>query len=125
MTLLDLLTSDGIITKKVSTTHGDEYAGPCLGCGGTDRFRVWPNHKGGRYWCRGCGKHGDAIQYLRDFRKLSYRDACQFLGAEPKERFSSDRQLRAHSPPNFTPKESAPAPDIRWQEKAQAFLGVN
>ena len=29
--------------KKVATTGGGEFAGPCPFCGGTDRFRVQPN----------------------------------------------------------------------------------
>ncbi|WP_342452329.1 primase-helicase zinc-binding domain-containing protein [Desulfovibrio desulfuricans] len=41
-----------------------EFAGPCPECGGEDRFIVWPDKpNGGGYWCRGCGRQGDAIQY--------------------------------------------------------------
>lgn len=84
MTLLDLLNQDGASLKRVSGTNGGEYAGPCPTCGGTDRFRVWPEQDGGgRYWCRGCSKQGDAIQYLRDFRGLSYLDTCHFLERKP------------------------------------------
>lgn len=122
MTLLDLLNDDGIDTKKVSTTNGGEYAGPCPACGGTDRFRVWPQN--GRYWCRGCGKSGDAIQYLRDFRSLSYHDACLFLGRVPNYRFSPARLHRVHSPPSYTPKISAATPDDQWKLKAKVFLGT-
>ncbi|HOU49846.1 MAG TPA: primase-helicase zinc-binding domain-containing protein [Smithella sp.] len=82
MNILDLLHTDGHMMKKVATTHGGEYCGPCPFCGGTDRFRVWP--ESGRYWCRSCGKAGDEIQYLRDRRGLSYVDACRYLGNEPK-----------------------------------------
>ena len=41
----DLLTLIGCDTalKKVASTKGGEYAGPCPFCGGRDRFRVWPN----------------------------------------------------------------------------------
>lgn len=43
---------------------GDEYAGPCLVCGGSDRFVVWVGPPG-RYWCRGCGLRGDIISAYR------------------------------------------------------------
>lgn len=41
-----------------------EWAGPCILCGGKDRFRVWsgPN---GQAWCRQCGWGGDAIVIVR------------------------------------------------------------
>jgi len=71
--LLDLISADGGALKKQATTGGGEYAGACPWCGGADRFRVWPGT--GRYWCRGCGKAGDAIQYLRDRRGLSFIEA--------------------------------------------------
>jgi hypothetical protein len=58
--LLDLLPG----LKRVSSSGGGEYAGPCPFCGGTDRFRCWPVK--GRAWCRQCGWKGDAIQLLRD-----------------------------------------------------------
>lgn len=58
-----------------------EFAGPCPECGGEDRFIVWPDKpNGGEYWCRGCGRQGDAIQYLRDFCGMDYAEACSLLG---------------------------------------------
>jgi len=32
--------------KRVATTGGGEYAGPCPMCGGRDRFRKWPLYRG-------------------------------------------------------------------------------
>jgi len=125
MDLLELLEADGFRLKLVSRTKNGEYAGPCPWCGGTDRFRVWPGSKGGRYWCRQCEKKGDGIQYLRDFRGLSYREACLVLGEAPKHKPTSAWQRRAHTPPKFTPKESAPAPDVRWRKEAKQFLGLD
>jgi phage/plasmid primase-like uncharacterized protein len=67
--------------KHVASTNGGEYAGPCPWCGGTDRFRVWPNEgETGRYWCRQCQRSGDGIQFLRDVHGITYRDACRMLG---------------------------------------------
>jgi len=85
MNILDLLVEDRIKVVKVASTSGGEYASACPDCGGEDRFRCWPSQGDtGRYWCRGCGKSGDAIQYLRDFRGLGFVDACQYLSIEPR-----------------------------------------
>jgi len=84
-----------ISLRKVSTTTGGEYCGPCPDCGGEDRFRVWPET--GRYWCRGCGRKGDSIQFLRDFHGLSFRDACRVVGREILPRSSpAYRKKRRH-----------------------------
>lgn len=92
--LLTLLESDTPL-RRVSSTNGGEYAGPCPFCGGYDRFRVWPGK--GRYWCRGCGRSGDAIQYLRDFYGLSFTEARRALGMDIKYLTSEEiRQKRAH-----------------------------
>lgn len=77
MDLLSLVEQD-VTMRRASSTNGGEYAGPCPGCGGHDRFRVWPEQ--GRYWCRRCEKQGDLIQYLRDFRGLSFQDAARTVG---------------------------------------------
>ena len=61
MNILDLYGASGAgELRKASTTKGGEWHGPCPGCGGDDRFHVWPEQKdGGTYWCRGCNKAGD------------------------------------------------------------------
>ncbi len=114
MTILGLLQQDGNQLKKVSNTHGGEYAGPCPFCGGDDRFRVWPEQD--RFWCRQCGKAGDSIQYLRDTKGMTYMQACDALRAEPRVK-PSTRQERAV----WTPRETI-TPQKTWQEKASAFL---
>jgi hypothetical protein len=84
MTIIKLIQADGILTKRVVSPPGDEHAGPCPWCGGKDRFRCWPSQGDhGKYWCRQCGRSGDAIQYLKDYRRMSYREACEYLGREP------------------------------------------
>ena len=103
--------------KRAAGTHGGEYAGPCPWCGGKDRFRVWPEQKGGRYWCRGCGKSGDTIQYLRDFKGLSFSDACHYLGRELGPRVSGLRPASVA----WEPRETT-APSAAWQERARSFL---
>ena len=116
MNLLERLQSDGLSLKRESGTHGGEYAGECPFCGGRDRFRVWPlEGDGGRYWCRGCGKSGDAIQYLRDKKGMNFKDACGVVGRE----IVSGNRL-----PSLTiwiPKQTI-APSDLWQTKAGLFL---
>ena len=86
----DLLQSKGITPVQVSTTNGGEYHSACPGCGGVTRFCTWPDQDDGRgmYWCRQeCvkGNHRrDTIQFLIDFEKMSFRDACIKLGRTDK-----------------------------------------
>ena len=117
MKILELIEADGGTLRKAATTGGGEYSGACPWCGGQDRFRVWPGQDGGRFWCRQCNKSGDAIQYLRDKRGLSFKAACEYLGREPGPRSSGPRPAR----PAWTPRE-ATAPPAEWQERARVFL---
>jgi DNA primase len=73
--LLALIPSE---LKRVASTGGGEYAGPCPFCGGRDRFRVQPHHEGGgRWFCRRCS--GDHWHDVIDF--LQRRDGLDFVGA--------------------------------------------
>lgn len=113
--IFDLISADGGTLKKQATTGGGEYAGACPWCGGNDRFRVWPGT--GRFWCRGCGKAGDSIQYLRERRGLSFPEACRLLGRELGLRPTGPRP----TPAAWEPRE-ATAPAAKWQLLANAFL---
>lgn len=86
MNILDLLSGHGLTPKQVACTHGGEYASACPECGGNDRFRCWPDqgNQGGTWYCRGCDKGGDCIQFLREFDHMTYHDACRQLGIEVK-----------------------------------------
>lgn len=122
MNTLYITISCGQAPKKVSTAKGGEYASPCPMCGGEDRFRVWPEQgENGTYWCRGCGKGGDAIQLLRDAKGMGYKEACRCLGLEPE---TINRLGAPHAPgvrgKDWTPRE-APSPAALWRQKAAAF----
>ncbi|WP_051326933.1 CHC2 zinc finger domain-containing protein [Desulfatibacillum aliphaticivorans] len=117
MNILELLQSEGHELKKVANTQGGEYAGPCPFCWGEDRFRVWPEKN--RYWCRGCDRKGDAIQFLRDRDGLSFFDACLALDMEPPRRQGGSRPLALRSV--WIPKEPV-EPGTLWQQKASGFL---
>lgn len=119
MSLIDLLAADGFMVRRVAATRGGEYAGPCPFCQGVDRFRVWPEHKGGRWWCRQCGRWGDLIQYLRDVRSMSFKEACQYVGrdieAPPPTPYESNPR------PTWQPRETI-QPNPFWQARAERLV---
>jgi DNA primase len=111
--LLSLIGRD-VTLKKISATYGGEWAGPCPMCGaGVDRLRVWPNGDRPSWWCRHCGKKGDAIQYLREHDGMSYHDACRELG-----------QPMSHTPhePLIVPPAACEPPPQAWRETAAGFV---
>lgn len=59
--------------------RGKEYHGPCpfCRCEG-NQFVIFPGE--GRYWCRQCDMKGDAIQFVRDHKGMSFRQAQEYLG---------------------------------------------
>ena len=94
---MNVLEVTGDSLKKIGSARGSaEYAGPCPGCGGTDRFRVWPEKREGEgsYWCRGCGKTGDLVQFFVDFQGMKYSDAFRAAGREPLKGQSSEFYYR-------------------------------
>lgn len=116
--LLTLIMPD-VPLKRVASTHGGEYAGPCPGCGGKDRFRVWPTPPDGpgRYWCRRCGLKGDAIAYVQWREGLSFVQACERLGAMPRA------AARPASPAASSPGAPDPEPPPQaWQESARLII---
>ena len=122
MDILDLLKNNGINPKWAATTNGGEYSSACPGCGGDDRFRVWPNAgKSGRYWCRGCGMNGDAIQYLKDFRGMGFREACEYLNITIERKYGMRNEFQPKKSV-WTPK-AAPNPlEGLWQERTKSFV---
>jgi DNA primase len=109
--LLDLVSTE---LKRVASTHGGEWAGPCPFCGGRDRFRVWPHHPSGRcrFWCRQCQRHGDTLDFLQE-QGLSFRESVQLLGGRVADR----------PPPRPTPAQSGP-PAAAWQTQGLNFTNA-
>lgn len=113
--------------KKVASTNGGEWAGPCPFCGGKDRFHVQPGHpKGGRWMCRGCGegRWHDDIDYIKRRDGVDFRTACERLGRSLEGRTS--RKAAPQKARQFTP--AAPAaeqakgpPTIKWQQGAHDY----
>jgi DNA primase len=114
--MLDLLTlvSTASPLRKVALTDGGEWAGACPWCGGDDRFRVWPEAERPHYWCRGCQRQGDRIQWLRDHDGLSYPEAAHAAGHPV-----STGAAPAH--PTRQAADAAP-PAVAWQERARVVV---
>jgi hypothetical protein len=111
---VDLLRLIGGEMKKVAGTNGGEWAGPCPFCGGRDRFRVWPEQ--GRWWCRKCERHGDAVSFVQQREHVSFREALRMLHLEG--------QARAYQPTPAAarPPEPTEPPPEAWQAAARAFV---
>jgi hypothetical protein len=62
--------------------------------------------------------HGDAVQWLRDRRGLSFIEACEYLGHDPGPRSSEGSRP---APSAWEPRE-ATTPSELWQERARTFL---
>ena len=93
--LQDLLEADGFQLKKHAR---NELCGPCPWCGGEDRF-IYKIEED-RYWCRQCRRSGDAIQYLIDFKRLTFPEAKRLVG---------DNGQRPSGPPTQAPRKKAVA----------------
>jgi len=107
--------------KKQASTSGGEFSGACPWCGGSDRFRYWPNEgRSGRYWCRQCQKTGDTIDLLREIDGLSYAAACRQLGLS-SGRLVYGRLPEKQKKPRWKPKEPV-YPGKRWREKAGSLV---
>lgn len=124
MNVIDLLEELHLRPKRKASTHGGEYCSPCPFCKeGEDRFLTWPQrynnngeYQGGRFSCRKCRKCGDAISFLRQLYGLSYREACERLRIEPKQRNNVPR-----AKPVLKPKIVEEPSDL-WKEKANSFV---
>lgn len=103
-------------TRLRRVSHS-EYAGPCPGCGGDDRFRVRLRGDRWRWMCRGCWDAtvkgwGDEIEYLRQFRGMRFTEArasVQGNGEIEQARERVGRVLNSIS--RYEP------PDSKWQDE--------
>ena len=133
-TAFDVLGKDSFPINKCR----GEYAGPCPWCGGKDRFVVLTREstdRGGRFFCRQCGRSGDGIQLLREALGMGYAEACDTLGIQPKTystttNFSPARHqayaaatagTAGSSPKPFIPTERQMPPSA-WRNAAFSLL---
>lgn len=70
--------------KRIASTDGGEFAGPCPFCGGKDRFHVQPQKN--RWFCRQCSEGwGDVISYAKKmWPHLTFPEICEKLGGSKK-----------------------------------------
>ena len=76
----DLLATAQAFGARLKRVSAAEWTGPCIVCGGTDRFGV--NTKRQVWHCRGCAKGGNALGLVRHVRELDFRQAVAFLTGE-------------------------------------------
>ena len=110
------------LTAKPKTSG--ELCGPCPWCGGKDRFTLFTGQGAeglGRYWCRQCGKGGDAIQFLRDLDGLSFQEAKAALGLSETPRRLCRKEAPARTQPVFTPNPVAPPGEV-WQQRTAKII---
>ena len=116
---VDLVALTGVSTRMAAGTHGGEHKGACPLCGGDDRFLAWPDHPSGRgrFWCRRCGRKGDAIDFIRERDGLTFPEAVRALGGEPGQWRPPATAPRSPSPPR-----AATPPSPRWQERGRLIM---
>ena len=112
-----------------SSHRGPSFAGPCPGCGGDDRFVIWPEQNDGlgTYYCRGCAAGGDAIKYLMTYHGHTFKQAAAMTGKNlDKTGQPSSRPLRPLAPatpaPSLEPETSRNESSELWQAHAQKWV---
>lgn len=123
--LLAEMQTDGFRGKKVSSTRGGEWQGPCiLQCGGLgkDRLRVQPSAGTyGYFECRVCNCKGSLVDYLMIKRGYTKQQALAKVEWKPKDgsepKFIIPRYVLIGE---VNPTHEAPAKT--WQETARTFV---
>lgn len=109
--LVKLAEGDGLTLRGMGEKHG-----PCPKCKGRDRFYIRHYNDKDYFRCRQCHtKSGDALEYLKWMRGLSFIDALQFLG-EKRGQYTTTTQRAA----NVQTPGSAPVQT--WQNFARVFV---
>jgi hypothetical protein len=119
ISFLEMVEKDSEL-RRVSTTNGGEYAGPCPFCGGRDRFHAQPDREDGPRWmCRHCteGKWKDPPDYLMRRDGLDYQTARTRLNTGPRVSRELTGELRlTENRPAYQP------PGDPWQEMAARVI---
>lgn len=110
--------------KRVASTGGGEYHGPCPVCGGRDRFVIQPQvGNGGRWWCRQCQQSGDTVAFCQFAFGDDFKSALERLRLESQstERRPVRRQPQAPVHPS-QPSKVAASHSEAWQQAAHRFV---
>jgi hypothetical protein len=98
----------GANLRRVSAA---EWAGPCIVCGGTDRFAV--NAKKRLWSCRGCITGGsDAISLVMHVRDCDFRQAVEYLAGGSNVALTRHFSTSVKSEVNF--RFASPTPQANW-----------
>jgi DNA primase len=123
MDIKSLLEEDGFICKYQSNTYKGTYSSPCPSCGGTDRFRCWPNNgNGGNYYCQKCKKAGGVLKYLTEYRKMDYLAASALSGITTEYKNINLRSRLLKKDNKF--KDPSDSPCNIWQQQASGLIQV-
>ena len=126
-TVTDAYTFRGL---ELKTKTAEEKCGPCPVCGGKDRFVVFvrQNNGTGTWYCRGCDKGGDLIEFYRHCDGMGYREACKAAGMEAPVQSSCPRRARPErngleATESVAEKGGDQVRDHElWQNRATAFV---
>lgn len=145
MITIEQLYREDVTSRIITIGSGKELRGACPGCGGDDRFGIFPeqNNGVGSFFCgrfagsanTGCEKGGDIIEYLKQFRGLSYIDACGYLGIEPKNtsrqshlRYSAPVSPSKHKSRQWVPEDKNYPDEVvdpaKWREHGIKFVNA-
>ncbi len=117
--LLRLIRRDTPVPARPSAaTNGGEYKARCPlpGCSSrADALCIWPHHPRGmgRWWCRACGRGGDAVAWLVETGRASLREAWALRHGAAACPGHADG-------PSLPPGDGPPGP--AWQEAGRAFV---
>lgn len=128
MSIVELIQGETNIPFRKNGTAGKEYHGPCPWCGDdgkgdkADRFIIWPAE--GRYLCRRCGKKGDDIQFVREYKHMGYREACEYLDYGEKDIHHNHHNHHNDFTHQINHNHEQPLqpPCEQWLEQAWPFL---
>ena len=97
--------------RRVGSTNGGEYHGPCPQCDGTDRYVVHPAHprKGFVTWCRRCRRGGGLASYLEGLN-FPADEARRLIAAMPTK------------PTTPTERATPGPPSWEWHKRARDFI---
>jgi Toprim domain len=94
--ILETAQSLGAGLRRVNAT---ESVGPCLACGGNDRFST--NSRRQLWNCRGCNRGGSTIDLVQHVRGCGFREAVAFLAG-------GDATQAPQARPRITPRATGP-----------------
>jgi DNA primase len=116
---------------RLGKAHGRQGTrkGPCPWCGGADRFAVLDDaaQNKQRFICgihggAGCGKRGDAVDFIKLWRGVSFNDACNLLALTPQKdlKGACTQTPHTHTPTQNAAFSNEPGDD--WRSVATWLL---